>query len=481
MKKLILLSLSSALLLTACGGGGGGAAPAAAIPVPFFTEVPAALQVNMPYAHTTVTAPVAIDINHDGKDDFVMHMWSAPLTVGVANSSPCVNQLQIFIKQPDDKFLDQTSSYIDGSTDLGGCARKVRVADINGDGKDDLIYAINQEDGRYSTNMNDWDAQMAALVSVGSKYVIQKFGAPSWYHSIGIMNDSVGNNLVTGAGYTHQLTSAAYQFIASGNVFQATSIVPPISANSFEFLSNGALGRESNLLIQASNQLNEYTSAEGYIKRNGQWNRISSLPLAPLAGYVDAIGYDMSSQPNSPVFQINGKYLTFAGMSETCKIKLTPTSDPIVLFNIGGGIIPNYPTNTTVKQTDLAVYSTFVGVAIQNEQLVQVPINITTQTTNSIKFDCVDVNNDGYDDIVVSPISTDGIVQVYLNNHNNGFTYFDKVNFPVLTNLNQSEQMTSMLHDFDGDKIPDLLIFPTEKTGTGSATIKYFKGNKYMK
>lgn len=479
MKKLTLLLLP--FFLTACGGGGGGGATVADTPVSFFTEVASALQVNMPYEHTTATAPVAIDINHDGKDDFVMHMWSAPLTFGLATTTQCVNQFKIFIKQADGTFQDQTSSYVDGSTDLGGCARKVRAVDINGDGKKDLIYAINQEDGRNSSDVHVWDAQMAALVSVGSKYVIQKFGDLSWYHSIGTMTDSVGNNLVTGNGYTNGIAASAYQVIASGNVTQTAMNVPPISPNSFEFLSDGTLGLESNLLIQASNQLNEYTSAEGYVKRNGQWNRISSLALAPTVGSVNSVPWNNAPASSEPVFQVNGKYLTYAGMSETCKIKLTPTSAPIVLFNIGGAVIPNYPTNTTLRQSDLQVYSTFVGATIQNGQLVQVPINITTQSTNSISFSCVDVNGDGYEDIVVAPINTDGVSYVYLNDHNNGFTYFDKSNFPTLTNLNPAEQMTSLLHDFDGDSIPDLLVFPTEKNGAGAATIKYFKGNKYMK
>lgn len=481
VKKIVLVGMLTSLLLSACGGGGGGGSSVSATQVPFFTEVLNALQFNMPYAHTSVTAPVAIDINHDGKDDFVMHMFSAPLTAGLADTAQCVNQFKIFISQTDGTFQDQTSSFVDGPADLGGCARKVRVADINGDGKQDLIYAINQEDGRYSTDLSIWDAQMAAVVSVGSKYIIQKFGDLSWYHSIGTMTDSVGNNLVTGAGYTHQLTPASYQFATNGSASRTTLPVPPISATSFEFLADGQLGLESNLLIQASNVTYEYTSAEGYIKSNGQWNRISSLALAPAAGFVNSIPYNNAPASSEPVFQLNGKYLTYAGMSESCKIKLTPTSAPIVLFNISGGVIQNYPTSATLRQTDLPIYSTFVGVTIQNGQLVQVPINITTQPTNYISFSCVDVNGDGYDDIVVAPINTDGVSYVYLNDHNNGFTYFDKSNFPTLTNLNPAEQMTSLLHDFDGDSIPDLLVFPTEKNGAGSATIKYFKGNKYMK
>ncbi len=484
MKYVLLLTL----FLVGCGGGGGGTTPppapsvttAVTVPVALFTEVTDALQFNMPYDITETVTPVAIDINHDGKDDFVIHMWSKPTVIGQTNTNPCVTQLKIFIHQPNDTFVDQTSTHVDGSTDLGGCSRKVRVADINGDGKPDLIYAINHEDGRNQTNAHDMDAQMAALVSVGSKYVVQKFGPLDWYHSIGTMKDSVGNNLVVGYGYTNHATPNAYQFYANGNVSRTAMDVPPISPTSFEFLADGKLGVESNLLLQASNRMNDYGTIEGFEKTNGQWNRITSLNVMPNVGTVNSYGWTGQYSTGDIVQQINGKYVTFAGMSETCKIKLTPTSEPIVLFNVGGAEIPNYTPGMTVRQADLPQYSTFVGVTIKNGQVTRVPINIEPKQTNSWSFTCEDINGDGYDDVVVYPINADGLPYVYLNDKNSGFTYYDKSNFPAIAQLNLSGLASSLLHDFDKNGIPDLIVFPVDQ-GAGTAKFRYFKGSTYLK
>lgn len=445
----------------------------------YFQEVPNAITINLPFPNALAITTIPIDINHDGKDDLVVHLWSGQYSGQNVGDIPCPNEIRVLTYQSDNTFVDQTSTYITGTTDLGGCSRKVRIADINQDGKLDLVYAINQEDGRLQSVSTDMNAQMAALVSVGNHYEIKKFGVPTWYHSVGIGYDTLNKPFVYGNGYSGN-NPYSYYFDSTASSTDTGLVLPFMSPTAFEFLNNRGDSSESTWVLQANNSSLAYTSVEGFIKRtDGTWSQLTSYSLAPQVGTVQGVCYTGDPCGTNPVFSINGKYITFAGLSESCQFKISPTSNQSVAFKIGGGAISNFVDGAVVRQTDLQGYSTLGATSINGNQIASVPLNIAYEQTDNINsnfFDCKDVNGDGFQDFVVYPYNSNGLPFVYLNNKDGGFNYAGQNQFPLI-NDQWGMSATSILHDFDKDGIADLVIFPANGiTSNTPVSFRFFKG-----
>lgn len=469
MRNLIWLF---AFVLTACGGGSSSTEQSS---VTYFQEVASALTTPTPFSISGISAADAIDINGDGKDDFVVHIQSKPTVLGLTDTTPCRNQLKFFIQQPNGTFSDQTSTYLIGAPDLGGCSTVSKVADINGDGKKDIVYAVSQEDGRSQANWHDMDAQMAAVVSVGSNYIVQKFGPMNWYMSVGTLTDSHGNVLVTGYGTTRHDQPYAYKFNADGNYTQSPMQLPTISFNGFQFSST--IGGESNVLVQAS----ENFSFDAYIKNGTTWSQLPSLSTGTMVGTVNGTDYTGAPFTNQPVYNVNGKNITFAENGKSCNLKMSPSSNnATTIFLVTGGVVPNFVSGMSVNQTSLAFYSTFVAVSVVNGQLTQIPINVNSTSVNTSNIVCKDVNNDGYDDIVVTAMTSNGMPYIYLNDHNNNFTRVDPSVFPVNQNTCCS-LFSGLINDFDHDSKPDLMIYPVDYSTSVSSSYKFLKGLNFLK
>lgn len=485
----------TAAVLTACGGGGSdsstnktvASSASTVTEIPYFVEVPNALRIENPYVGTGVNLAI-VDINGDGRDDIVVHqMGAASSDTNNVGNIPCKNVVKIYIMQPDNTFSDQTVSYLQGN-DLGACSRKVKVADVNGDKKLDVIYALNQEDGRSQINSHDMNAQNAVLLSNGNTYTIKKFGQPSWYHSVGVGYDQNDRVYVTGAGYTGRDVTA-YYFDHPTLLGSSPHNISNLSPNAFELFTNSKTKKHTNLLLQTSNTYPYYTTAEGFVQSNsGMWVKVGQITFMPLHSIASAIGWAGGPAGDTPVYKYKDYYLTFAGMSETCQIKLKPDSDPVVLFSVGGASIPNYTAGSVIKQTDLSVSVGFFKAAtIINNEVKEVPITIENEQPeyNSNFFDCKDVNGDGYDDIVRYPFTSSGLPLIYINNKNNGFTYYGTNNLPNKPtgwNTGLAKSASSVLHDFDKDGFMDLLVFGAQDLPKNmpNITYKFYRGQRKL-
>lgn len=317
MKKQVLVAAlaSSVLALVGCGGSSSSSdtnliqiptlnppptlvPPPTPAPVSYFSEVPNAISVPLVFTNKDQSAitTAAADLNGDGLKDLVMHLWTnAYINAGETGPLPSPNKLLIYLQNRDGTFSDRTDQILPNSNyDLGGASRKVKVSDINGDGKSDFFYAINQEDGRTLPNAQDANAQMAALVSDGSTYKIVKFGKPSWYHSVGVGVDMSGRKFVTGNGYTNSNENTfAYSFDSAGSPTKLNLTLPDISATSFEFFKTRDDISYTDLLIQPKDTEEDYLYLRSSVLNSfSVWSSLKPLTLAEKAGTVLAIGYD---------------------------------------------------------------------------------------------------------------------------------------------------------------------------------------------
>lgn len=475
------------LLLSACGGGGGDSNTSTKVtpqtsntpaePTARFVEVPNALKIENPYENT-ITKLEVIDITGDGRNDIVIHQWT--LGPNTLRTESCQNVLKLYVMQPDHTFAEQTVSYIQGSTDLKGCSRKLRIADLNGDNKQDLVLAMNNEDGRVSNQVSVFNVKNFALVSDGALYHGQQFGAPLWYHAVGVGYDKNDKPFVMAAGYTG-VDNNSYYFDNRQHTSVPVKGLEKLSPNTFEFLSSQGPKKHTNLLLQGSNTFPNFATAEGFIQNNeGEWNKIGEHTFAPVIGIANGVSWN-TTPATIPIFKYKEHELAFAGLSDSCKLRMTPNSEPIAVFGFSGQKVKEWKNNTIIEGG--GNMSFFVAARIKDNKVEEVPLNIQGEIVEVHgEFECKDVNSDGYDDILRYPHSRNGLPYIYLNTKDNGFKLYDLNNFPSVATgweNNTNNNATSFVHDFDKDGYPDLLIYPHwNVNGMRNLTYKFYRGQK---
>lgn len=453
----------------------------------YFVEVKNAFDVQNPFTITSAIAATTLDVNNDNLDDLVVHFWSGEYSNTHA-TAPCRNDLRIYVLQPDKTFKDQTATYIQGSNDLGGCSRKVKKADINQDGKMDLIFAINHEEGRIITvtggenntlRKSNADAQLAALVSVGNLYRVQKYNSPRWYHSVGAGINNNRQYFVTGAGYTGPNVYAHHSFDKQGNVFEANVDIPRVSPNTFEFYNKNGDMSETTYLLQASNGVTEEDAhIEGYLKKDGKWVRLAnSNPFGkPIGKFKDS---------DFLPIRMDNQVITAVQHSESCVTRLSPNGDQITIFKMHYNIVKEpFVDGMSIGNTMNSPASLYRGVTIENDKIVEVPLNIKGEVRENVNinfFDCKDVTGDGYNDIVSYSYSNTGLPHVYVNNKDNSFTYIGQKMFPDTYTVEYGNVYSTLLHDFDKDGFMDFVFWPANGIKTeGKMKFTFFKGQRKL-
>lgn len=484
-KKLIGLT---SLLLTACGGGGSEPSTtvtvsssnttAAVVNKPYFVEVSNAMKYTSSYPGTIGILALPLDINGDNRKDLVMQF------VETGNSSQKLstvarNELKVYVLQPDNTFADQTSTYVQGSTDLGGGARKAKIVDVNNDGKLDVIFATNQENGRDQSNPEFINGKLAALVSVGNLYVVRQFSKPRWYHSVNYGIDNQGRVYVTGAGMTGGPVSSTFYIDKQGNVTEVENSVPWISAGTFELYNENDNAKESNMLIQTSTEGADVSKAiqmEGYVKKNNAWTRVPNWNP-----YGNPVGKFKDS--DFLIYKIDNQYITAAAYSESCVMRLTPTSKNIVVLKMHYNVLREpFVDGMAIGNNADIPSSMYKAITIENDKIVEVPLNIKGEIKDNVNinfFDCQDVNNDGYTDIVSYPYSHNGLPHIYINQKDNSFKYIAQNMLPDTYSAEFGNSKSTVLEDFDNDGYQDLFYWVANGfTGNKEMTFRFFRGQK---
>jgi hypothetical protein len=90
----------------------------------------------------------ALDLDGDGRKDLAIHGWCNQWGLPAGFDGPTPDAFHAYLNRQTGFEPGNRTVFGRDSMSLGGASRKVSVADLNGDGRLDLAYAINREDGR---------------------------------------------------------------------------------------------------------------------------------------------------------------------------------------------------------------------------------------------------------------------------------------------------------------------------------------------
>ena len=444
---------------------------------------------------SSVTLEV-IDIDQDGLKDIVVHFWAGTQDDQKIGITP--NFLKVFRLKPDLTFEDYTMTILGAEqVDLGGASRNIEVADFNDDGKLDVAFNTNQEDGRVDDGSGVSDGQLAVMISTPEGYEIVKFGTPSWYHSLGIGTLPNGKKFVTGNGFSGNFSAEIFSFSGSNEPMLNSSNGLEIPPNAFRFLDNSE--NISASLIRNGDYPNMF-GVIAYELIDNQWIKTDQIDNPyPKLGEVQHKGWNGADYATVDVLDVGGiPSLGTGGSSyaESCSLKIYPEADPIVVLKLSSAELVGYPDKKFYLSEETAGYSKLIGFKIENSTLYNVSFSINDeQIYENVNFiDCLDVDGDSYQDIVAYAYKRTPLI--YINNQRGEFNLLSNNKLPDIEDplvwpentAAASIDESSILRDFTGDGIPDLFFWPasgvpTEDFGNDfvdGVGLKFFKGKAFL-
>jgi len=437
-----------------------------------------------------VSATNAIDMNNDGKKEFLMVIQKGQgldKLRGQYVVEPCKSTTVIW-ELNGDKFVDASDKYLDSNRDFNACVdMNNTIVDINNDGKPDIFFSANQEDGRNPDLGSKMDSPLVGWVSQpNGKYKIVKFGDSKWYHSVGSGVDSAGRVFVTGAGFPNN-TIQNVRYVWNGKGLEPINdgMLPNISPTTFVFKSVNA--NTSNHLVQQT--FNIQMGAEGYIKENMVWRKtnlvrpdvkeIGEEKLTLFSGDIKTV----------KILEFNNMTIVGTGggsnLENLCTIKLHKDKEPVAVGTYNLSVINNYVPGKGIKDADIKGQNFIVAFYIENGLLIYKPLTVKGETNfGPGKFQCIDVNKDGYDDLVLG-LGNDKSIKsqrIYINQKDGTFAKVDLGNLGLMSVLEYVDLYGSHMADFDNDGKMDVIIYPSNHVSNQTLQngIKMYRGLKAM-
>jgi len=328
------------------------------------------------------------------------------------------------------------------------------------------------------------------------KYKMHKTGAGKYYGSIGNGIDYYGKPFITAAGTPNDLGvfKQNNRYIWNGVGLQTVydGVLPGISAGggwAFRFTSSN--GKYSDRLVQQTS-FRGYLAAEGFYMENGSWyptNVVRPDITKIIATNVTWTIYS-GDKKIVDVAQYGDKQILVGGgqgnVENLCTVKNGPNESFIAALTLMPVLKQPYdPAKPlTMDSIQHQIEHTLFTFKNNGKELVREKITIQGETEFlDTKMECIDVNKDGYDDLVMSivPNSTE-IVKIYINQKDKTFKKLDLGDTTkfVLSSKDRVHKHMSIIGDFDNDGIQDVIVYPdhVDNNLNLNGAIKFFKGMK---
>ena len=434
---------------------------------------------------TSILSPV--DINLDSYNDLIVHYWCGPKEFGVYIDTPVPDAVVAFKNNGDETFTIANSEVFGQEVlSFGAASRKVVEADFNGDGYLDILYALNKEDGRAQAGeaggASNESPQNILLSNGDGTYALADLGFSEWVHAVDAAQLPSGNFDAVISGFrSPDVRGFRYEGQAFQSVTDYSSPGGPVNrfgASTLKFLPEYTIGSGSTLAISDSGDCGIQVNLSSFSKASGEWLFSDKTDFNcrtiqnAYENYTGEVG-------DLPLVTIDGQDYTGGGFGndESCTLELSPGDRPVAVVKYSAQpITGNYVEGVIYKQGELTVENK-INIFEVSDSGLALKTGVIEGHDVSTLFTfgaCRDVNNDGYDDLVLlqnaggggEATNTRNKPIIYLNDKENHLVKMDLEGIPEIPvgDNNFDYLIHGFLADMNGDSIEDLVYYRASRS-----------------